>query len=377
MYGMIVVEPKEGLPPVDREFYVMQGELYTVGALGKKGYQEFSKAKLLAEQPEYFVFNGRTGALAGSGALRANVGERIRLYVGVGGFVPSNFHVIGAVFDKVYTEGDILSSPRRNVQTTVIPAGGATVVEFTVDVPGTYLLVDHSLTRSVDRGALGELVVEGRGNAAMYSAVNPDPNHTHTELVLMKDFGVYEIVGQTRDDAAGEAFDKTAKLMGLPYPGGPQIAKLALRGEATAFVLPRPMKDDGTFDFSFSGLKTAVRQVWEGLAPDARQVAQPDLAASVQEAIVDVLVAKTVRCAAAQGVRGVLLVGGVSANLALRERLGQVLQATLPGVAFLPSDRRFITDNAAMIAAAGAWRLARGEQDDWRTLDADPEANLG
>jgi N6-L-threonylcarbamoyladenine synthase len=199
----------------------------------------------------------------------------------------------------------------------------------------------------------------------------------HTELVLMKDFGVYEIVGQTRDDAAGEAFDKTAKLMGLPYPGGPQIAKLALRGEATAFVLPRPMKDDGTFDFSFSGLKTAVRQVWEGLAPDARQVAQPDLAASVQEAIVDVLVAKTVRCAAAQGVRGVLLVGGVSANLALRERLGQVLQATLPGVAFLPSDRRFITDNAAMIAAAGAWRLARGEQDDWRTLDADPEANLG
>jgi Cu+-exporting ATPase len=184
MYGMIVVEPKEGLPPVDREFYVMQGELYTVGALGKKGYQEFSKAKLLAEQPEYFVFNGRTGALAGSGALRANVGERIRLYVGVGGFVPSNFHVIGAVFDKVYTEGDILSSPRRNVQTTVIPAGGATVVEFTVDVPGTYLLVDHSLTRSVDRGALGELVVEGRGNAAMYSAVNPDPNHTHADLAI-------------------------------------------------------------------------------------------------------------------------------------------------------------------------------------------------
>jgi N6-L-threonylcarbamoyladenine synthase len=128
---------------------------------------------------------------------------------------------------------------------------------------------------------------------------------------------------------------------------------------------------------SFSGLKTAVRQVWEGLTPDARQVAQPDLAASVQEAIVDVLVAKTVRCAATQGVRGVLLVGGVSANLALRERLGQALQAALPEVAFLPSDRRFITDNAAMIAAAGAWRLARGEQDDWRTLDADPEANLG
>jgi len=184
MYGMITVEPKEGLPPVDREFYVMQGELYTVGALGKKGHQEFSKTKLLAEQPEYFVFNGRTGALAGSGALKANIGERVRLYVGVGGFVPSNFHVIGAVFDKVYSEGDITSPPLRNVQTTMIPAGGSTVVEFTVDVPGTYLLVDHSLTRSVDRGALGELIVEGARNPEIFSAVNPDPNHSHADLAL-------------------------------------------------------------------------------------------------------------------------------------------------------------------------------------------------
>jgi Cu+-exporting ATPase len=184
MYGLIVVEPKEALEPVDKEFYVMQGELYTSGALGRKGRQQFSREKLLAEKPEYFVFNGRTGALAGSGALRAKVGERIRLYVGVGGFVPSNFHVIGAVFDKVYPEGDITSPPLRNVQTTIIPAGGSTVVEFAVDVPGTYLLVDHSLTRSVDRGALGELIVEGPRNPEMFSVVNPDPNHTHADLAL-------------------------------------------------------------------------------------------------------------------------------------------------------------------------------------------------
>lgn len=171
MYGLIIVEPKEGLEPVDKEFYVMQGELYTAGALGRKGHQEFSKTKLLAEKPEYFVFNGRTGALAGSGALRANVGERIRLYVGVGGFVPSNFHVIGAVFDKVYPEGDIASPPLRNVQTTIIPAGGSVVVEFTVDVPGKYLLVDHSLTRSVDRGALGELIVKGAEKPDLFSPV--------------------------------------------------------------------------------------------------------------------------------------------------------------------------------------------------------------
>jgi Cu+-exporting ATPase len=184
MYGLIIVEPKKGLAPVDKEFYVMQGELYTTGALGRKGRQQFSRKKLLAENPEYFVFNGRTGALAGSGALRASVGERIRLYIGVGGFVPSNFHVIGAVFDKVYPEGDIVSPPLRNVQTTIIPAGGSAVVEFTVDVPGKYLLVDHSLTRSIDRGALGELIVEGPRNPELFSAVNPDPSHTHADLAM-------------------------------------------------------------------------------------------------------------------------------------------------------------------------------------------------
>ncbi|MDO8648881.1 MAG: heavy metal translocating P-type ATPase [Candidatus Peregrinibacteria bacterium] len=173
MYGLIVVEPKKALPKVDREFYVMQGELYTSGPLGRQGYQTLSRKKLLAERPEYVVFNGRVGALQGSGALKAKVGERIRIYVGVGGFVSSNFHVIGAVFDKVYPEGDITSPPVRNVQTTTIPAGGSAVVEFTVDVPGTYLLVDHSLTRSIDRGAIGEIVVEGPERPDLFRAV-PD-----------------------------------------------------------------------------------------------------------------------------------------------------------------------------------------------------------
>jgi|GEM_PF-4866 len=187
MYGLIMVEPKEGLAPVDREFYIMQGELYTSGALGQRGHQKFSKKKLLAERPEYFVFNGSVGALQGSGSMKAKVGERIRLYVGVGGFVPSNFHVIGAVFDTVYSEGSLSSPPLRNVQTTTIPAGGATIVEFTVDVPGTYLLVDHSLTRSIDRGALGEIIVEGTANPNLFSAINPDPSHTHADLALWID----------------------------------------------------------------------------------------------------------------------------------------------------------------------------------------------
>lgn len=201
----------------------------------------------------------------------------------------------------------------------------------------------------------------------------------HTELVLMKAQGKYRIVGQTRDDAAGEAFDKTAKLIGLPYPGGPQISKLALEGDPNAFELPRPMMNDGSLDFSFSGLKTAVRLAWEGwpIAPDAlREQAKRNLAASVQLAIVDVLVAKTLTAAKKYKVKGVLLVGGVSANTMLRETLGARLVEELPHVAYLPSDRAYITDNAAMIAAAGYWRLSAGEKHDWKKIEAKPEWNL-
>src|SRR3989344_389539 len=162
MYGLILVEPKGGLPTVDQEFYIVQGEFYTTGMVGEKGHQELDKDKLLAERPEYIVFNGRTGALTGERALKAKVGDKVRIFFGVSGQLPSNFHVIGEIFDKLYPEGDIISSPHRNVQTTLVPAGGAAMVEFTVEVPGKYLLVDHALTRAVDRGALGELVVTGR-----------------------------------------------------------------------------------------------------------------------------------------------------------------------------------------------------------------------
>ncbi|OGN00135.1 MAG: hypothetical protein A3B91_01830 [Candidatus Yanofskybacteria bacterium RIFCSPHIGHO2_02_FULL_41_29] len=161
MYGLILVEPRGGLSAVDKEFYVVEGELYTRGGLGEKGFQEFDRKKLLNERPEYFVFNGRKGSLTGGRALMAEVGETVRIFFGASGQVPSNFHIIGEIFDKLYPEGDIVSSPHRNVQTTIVPAGGAAMVEFKVEVPGRYLLVDHSLSRSIDRGALGELIVTG------------------------------------------------------------------------------------------------------------------------------------------------------------------------------------------------------------------------
>lgn len=169
MYGLILVEPKEGLPPVDREFYIVQGEFYTKGKFGEKGHQDLDLAKLRAEQPEYVVFNGRVGALTGENRLKAKVGETIRIYVGNGGpNLVSSFHIIGEVFHKVYPEGAIGSEPITNIQTTLIPAGGAAIVEFQFMVPGNYVIVDHSLTRAIDKGALGIIEVTGPENPQVF-----------------------------------------------------------------------------------------------------------------------------------------------------------------------------------------------------------------
>jgi nitrite reductase (NO-forming) len=161
MYGLIVVEPEEGLEPVDREFYVMQGELYTRQPFGQKGAAEFDYTKMLAEQPEYYVLNGAVGGLTTEAPLRALVGETVRIFFGVGGpNATSAFHIIGEIFDRVFDLGAITSPPLTNVQSILVGPGSSGVVELRVDVPGTYLLVDHALSRT-ERGLLGYLIVEG------------------------------------------------------------------------------------------------------------------------------------------------------------------------------------------------------------------------
>ena len=164
MYGLVLVEPKEGLPKVDKEFYIVQGDFYTKGKKGAQGLQPFDMDKAIAEQPEYVVFNGHVGAIAGDNALKAKAGETVRMYVGNGGpNLVSSFHVIGEIFDKVYVEGGKLIN--ENVQSTLIPAGGAAIIEFKADIPGSYTVVDHSLFRAFNKGALGQLKVEGAENA--------------------------------------------------------------------------------------------------------------------------------------------------------------------------------------------------------------------
>lgn len=182
----------------------------------------------------------------------------------------------------------------------------------------------------------------------------------HTQLVKVDGIGLYELLGESVDDAAGEAFDKTAKLMGLDYPGGPLLAKLATQGDAKKYKFPRPMTDRPGLDFSFSGLKTAAANVIasEGNSPQV----QADIAASFQQAVVDTLVFKCRRALQETGLKRLVVAGGVSANQSLREQLEQLLKS-LKGEVYYPR-KEFCTDNGAMIAYAGYQRLKAGQQQD-------------
>ena len=169
MYGLIVVEPEEGYPPVDKEFYVVQSEFYTPGDFGEAGQQPFDLDRALREDPAYVVFNGAAGSLVGDNAMRAEVGDSVRIFFGNGGpNLVSSFHVIGEIFDTVRHEGGTVTN--HNVQTTLVPAGGSTIVEFQTRVPATYVLVDHSIFRAFNKGALGMLVVDGDEDEQIFHA---------------------------------------------------------------------------------------------------------------------------------------------------------------------------------------------------------------
>ncbi|MEK7299243.1 MAG: copper-containing nitrite reductase [Candidatus Margulisiibacteriota bacterium] len=179
MYGLILVEPTQGLPKVDKEFYVMQSDFYTKGKFGEPGLQPFDMEKAVKEEADYVVFNGKVGALTGDNAIKASVGDRVRLFVGNGGpNLVSSFHVIGEIFDAVYQEGGTLAN--HQVQTTLIPAGGSAMVEFDLDVPGTFILVDHSIFRAFNKGALGMINVDGKPNRGIYSGTIETKDYTPT-----------------------------------------------------------------------------------------------------------------------------------------------------------------------------------------------------
>jgi nitrite reductase (NO-forming) len=299
MYGLILVEPKEGLPPVDKEFYVMQGDFYANGPYAGGGLQTFDTPKSIDEHPTYVLFNGGVGSLVGDKALGAKVGEKVRLYFGVGGpNLTSSFHVIGEIFDRVYTEGGT-KLVQENVQTTLVPAGGSAIVDFKVDVPGTFILVDHSLSRAFNKGAIGMLKVSGDEDRVIYSGKEVD--------------AVYLGAQAEEGSAAAKRQDELQKEIAAEIKSNPKIAGLTKEvqlekgkqiymqncfachlptGEGMANVFPPLAKAD----YLMADRERAIRIVLKGMSGPVtvngktyNNVMPPQAEALLEEQIADVL----------------------------------------------------------------------------------------
>ena len=261
MYGLILVEPEGGLPPVDKEYYVMQGDFYTAGANGERGLQPFDMQKAVDERADYVVFNGKVGALTGDGALTAKVGETVRLFMGNGGpGLVSSFHIIGEIFDKVFVEGGSLVN--EHVQTTLIPAGGAAMIEFKVDVPGSYILVDHSIFRAFNKGALGMLNVTGEANTKIYSGEQMD------NIYLPEGPGIQTMPTTNEikeSDIPAKSFEEKMKF-GKQIYGQTCIACHQAEGQGIANAFPPLAKSD----YLNANVDRAIEAVLYGLSGEIK-----------------------------------------------------------------------------------------------------------
>ncbi len=256
MYGLILVEPPEGLPPVDHEYYVMQGDFYTTGKYREKGHQPFDMEKAIDERPTYVLFNGAEGALTGERALTAKTNETVRIFVGNGGpNLVSSFHVIGEIFDRVQQEGG--THAQENVQTTLIPAGGAAIVEFRTDVPGSYVLVDHSIFRAFNKGALAILKVDGPENKAIYSGKEVDSVY----LGDRANDNLAAVSQATQAAASGTLTREDQVKAGQQLFAGTCSVCHQANGEGLPGVFPPLAKSD----FLAADSKRAVRVVLQGL----------------------------------------------------------------------------------------------------------------
>lgn len=309
--------------------------------------------------------------------VRSNViGPQVDRHRPFGGVVPeiaarAHLELMLPVIDRALVEG---GATYDDVEAVAVTAGPGLIGALLVGVAAAKSV-------AVARGLplIGVNHLEGHVFAAQleFGALEPPlvaliVSGGHTSLVRWSHQG-FETVGETIDDAAGEAFDKIARFVGLPYPGGPEIDRMAESGDPTAIAFPRPMLHDATYDFSLSGLKTAVIRELRRREAAGEEIILPDVAASFQEALVDVAVAKTVAAATSEGVQQVLIAGGVAANSRLRRKLADACERV--GLRLIAPSPGLCTDNGAMIAAAGYNRLVLGERSGWE-LGADPNLAL-
>lgn len=317
------------------------------------------------------------------------VSSQVALHSQYGGIVPSlaaREHVanIGHVFDAALKEAGV-TDPERDIDLIAVTRGPGL---------GPALLVGLTFARTLawrwDKSIIGVDHMDGHVHSNWLTAAHPTPEHFpalnlivsggHTELVLMHSHTQYEIIGETVDDAVGEAFDKVARMLGLGYPGGPAISQLAATGNASIYQLPRPMVHSKDLNFSYSGLKTAVLYLIRDLGGTLTDPQKADIAASFQEAAIDVLLKKTRSAhekllATGYSLKSILLSGGVSANRALRDGL-TALGAELGIPVFIP-DLAYTGDNAAMIAVAAYFAHQSGLESSWQSITMDANLRLG
>ena len=310
-------------------------------------------------------------ALRGQELLASEVASQIALHAPYGGVVPevasrNHLRTLQPVIESALAKARISLDEVQAFAATCGPGlatslmiGTSAAKALAIGFRKPYLAINH---------IEGHLLSPFFGTpAGIRPAMALVVSGGHTLLVEIESFGRYHLLGQTQDDAAGEAFDKVGKLLGLPYPGGPNVDRLAREGDAARFDFPRSMLDSDDFNFSFSGLKTSVRY----LLPKLGTVSLPDMCASFQEAVVDVLVAKTLRAAQWKGHRVIALSGGVSCNSRLRDKMG--LACGAEGMELLIASPSLCTDNAAMIGYVAAQKLAHGESS---PLSSDIDPNL-
>ncbi len=282
MYGLILIEPPEGLAAVDKEYYVMQGDFYTAGKYREKGLQPFDMQKAIDERPTYVLFNGSESALTGDNALKAKVGEKVRLFIGNGGpNLVSSFHVIGEIFDKVWFEGG--SKFQENVQTTLIPAGGAAIAEFKTEVPGTYVIVDHSIFRAFNKGALGMMKIDGPENKAIYSGKEVDYTYLGD-----KQSDLSSVATATRAAASGTlSLEMQVRAGGALYNGACGVCHQAT-GQGLEGVFPPLAKSDylvadksraiGVVLNGLTGPVTVNGKAYNSVMPPMSQLADDEVA---------------------------------------------------------------------------------------------------
>lgn len=311
--------------------------------------------------------------------IRSNIVlSQIDIHRKYGGVVPeiaSRKH-IEAVFPVINEALERAEVTLNDIEVIAVTYGPGLVGSLLVGIAAA-----KALAYALDKPLVGVNHIEGHIYANFLNRAELIPPFVcltvsggHTDLLLIPELGHYEILGRTRDDAAGEAFDKIARVLGLPYPGGPQIERLAASGNPNAIAFPRGLNEAGNFDFSFSGLKTAALNYLNHANQKGEEVNLPDFAASFQWAIIDVLTTKLLAAAEEYQVKQILLSGGVAANSTFRNHVKE--KAAQAGLEVWYPPAHLCTDNAAMIGSAGYFRYLAGHRSGW-DLNALPNLKLG